>query len=136
MLKIVPLSYLVILMFTIVFCDVVKDEINNQVIYSIKSAQDKTLNTHENKNGSNSRTISDARIRNLMSTKDFIFSFLGEYLVNPEYITVTKKINLDGIKEINNALQMLNKQHSEYCKTLHSNIGQTKEKRTLQKQEK
>ena len=61
---------------------------------------------------------SHPEIMKIQKTNHFIFIYDGTVLVNPEYVLVAKKINLDDLERLLRELTILNEKYSKYCETL------------------
>ena len=54
----------------------------------------------------------------IIQTNNFLFINEGEYLINPEYINVVRRINLNSTKEIQKLIQNVLDDYIAFCNTI------------------
>ena len=70
--------------------------------------------------------IQNSEAKEYIQTDDFILFEKGEYLINPSYINILRRINIESTQKIMNSLEAVITQYDNFCDNFRQNIIQFK----------
>ena len=66
--------------------------------------------------------ITKSAAKEYIQTDDFILFEKGEYLINPSYINILRRINIESTQKIINSLEEVVTQYDSFCNNFRENI--------------